>query len=319
MPCGVVGVQVRVYGRECVRVIPDLTEWIARNACARTTATNTEDVRMWMDAFVTRDGPDRTARFGDVVSVVIIMVIVIPVSSWVFRLIQRSLLSPLFLRCVYTGLSLLMIGTGDCICFPGFSGETCDKTSLAPLPQSSPAAGQSAAAIISGGFIDKKCATACVHGVCEDGKCWCDNGFTGTDCAARVCPKQCNGNGVCNGVTGQCKCRGEWTGEDCGWKRCPHDCSGNGDCQKDGRCLCNAGFWGIDCDPRNCPNDCSKHGVCTMDTTVSPRATCHCMDGWIGDDCSELRCPKDCSGHGRCRKGFCQCGTRLHYPRARVY
>lgn len=54
----------------------------------------------------------------------------------------------------------------------------------------------------------------------------------------------CSGNGLC--VNGSCACDYGFTGEACNAKTCPDDCNSNGQCV-DGSCECNAGFFGANC------------------------------------------------------------------------
>ena len=54
------------------------------------------------------------------------------------------------------------------------------------------------------------------NGICEEGKCYCNNGFTGDSCEKHLCMNECSGNGICNTQTGQCECNPGFSGEDCG-------------------------------------------------------------------------------------------------------
>ena len=128
------------------------------------------------------------------------------------------------------------------------------------------------------------------HGACEATPttsgghtyaCFCDEGYTGTDCsvpgAAELCatswsndlsaPVQCGGSskGTCTPTgtnaqgkpTYECVCNPGWTGTSCAQRVCPAIggavCSGNGSCiSAEGLCVCDAGFTGAAC---NCSVD----------------------------------------------------------------
>ena len=51
------------------------------------------------------------------------------------------------------------------------------------------------------------------NGVCLDGVCACNKGWSGEDCSSRVCYNDCNENGLC--LNGTCVCNRRYTGEDC--------------------------------------------------------------------------------------------------------
>ncbi len=92
------------------------------------------------------------------------------------------------------------------------------------------------------------------NGVCFDGSCLCDTGWTGADCSipdtADPCDGvTCSGNGTC--ISGSCDCATGWTGVDCSTpvNTDPCDgvtCSGNGTCVN-GDCDCDTGYTGTDC------------------------------------------------------------------------
>lgn len=92
------------------------------------------------------------------------------------------------------------------------------------------------------------------NGVCFDGSCLCDTGWTGADCSipdtADPCDGvTCSGNGTC--ISGSCECATGWTGVDCSTpvNTDPCDgvtCSGNGTCVN-GDCNCDTGYTGTDC------------------------------------------------------------------------
>ena len=89
------------------------------------------------------------------------------------------------------------------------------------------------------------------HGLCEQGKCVCDSGFVGADCARNVCPVLCSGNGQY--LRGACKCSPGYFGVECENKRsftCAQSelpCSGHGLCVA-GHCVCNKNYFGDDCE-----------------------------------------------------------------------
>ena len=156
------------------------------------------------------------------------------------------------------------------------------------------------------------------RGFCDNetdpGTCHCNSGYTGSDCASKKCPNNCNGNGTCDGTTGTCKCSTGYTGNDCSSKTCPGgpSCSGHGRCDHTtGTCTCMGKYTGSDCGtppPIPCsPPDCNGHGTCNKTT-----GKCACTGGYTGSGCSgppPKKCPDNCSGHGTCdtKTGKCAC------------
>ena len=78
---------------------------------------------------------------------------------------------------------------------------------------------------------------------------------------AALCPQNCSGNGVC--LDGKCLCNKGFGGPDCAQKECvPANCSGHGTCA-DGNCNCDSGWDGVGCDHSKCSNKpCSENGEC---------------------------------------------------------
>ncbi len=85
------------------------------------------------------------------------------------------------------------------------------------------------------------------HGVCQDGTCLCDTGFTGVacdqcapdyfdypNCVFCEASTTCSGNGACNAL-GECVCDTGWTGPECATPlgTC---CISNGSCEASGNC-----------------------------------------------------------------------------------
>lgn len=112
---------------------------------------------------------------------------------------------------------------------------------------------------------------------------------------------ECSQNGHCNIETGRCECNAGWAGYDCANRVCPSDCSHHGYCLNGAICACDAGWYSKDCSTRVCPNDCSGRGICH-------NGTCCCASGWLGRDCSASQCQNNCNGHGTCNlEGVCSC------------
>ena len=123
--------------------------------------------------------------------------------------------------------------------------------------------------------------------VCILGKCHCERGRTGPDCASvdsRFCKDNCNERGVCS--LGKCVCEPGYEGESCETiTPCPTSgpdklpCGGkNGVCDL-GRCFCGPSFSGPACEPTNpCPiaengRECGGNGLCHD-------SKCYCQEGW---------------------------------------
>eukprot|EP00960_Hanusia_phi_P038872 753644-Hanusia_phi.AAC.3 len=145
------------------------------------------------------------------------------------------------------------------------------------------------------------------HGACLDGKCVCDQSWTGFDCSIPNCPNACSGRGICQG-NGVCHCQLGFSGSACEQRAClEQDCSGHGSCAN-GTCVCDRDWTGIGCESIvignwSCPADCSGHGVCEQ-------GLCFCDVGWSGTDCfTPAVCPQNCMNHGACLNGSC-----AYYP-----
>lgn len=123
------------------------------------------------------------------------------------------------------------------------------------------------------------------RGTCHDGRCQCQEGYVGVDCAGS-CPNNCTSRGEC--VLGECSCAQGYAGDDCSIVVCANDCSGHGICSGNLECSCNEGWTGHDCSLQTCPNDCARHGNCY-------NGTCYCDPGYLGADCSIGSCPGNCS------------------------
>merc|ERR1711871_782704 len=125
-------------------------------------------------------------------------------------------------------------------------------------------------------FVDSnwKCPTnfSCVHGMCDDGRCLCQKGWGGVDCAVEIptCPNYCSGHGVCQDRI--CKCLPGWAGDDCSEETslCEFDCIEDGwrtasCCTQLGEMLgpiANAVSPGCGDTPENNFTYCSGNGAC---------------------------------------------------------
>lgn len=146
-------------------------------------------------------------------------------------------------------------------------------------------------------------AEPCVNGQCqEDGVCKCDEGYTSSDCSAKVdlcLGVDCN-TGACVNTTGACDCSGttfvdsnlnisgEYRGSFCDLPPqgvCNLDCH-TGDLTFSGRtcaCACNEAlfFEGPECS--NCTLECGDFG-----SPSNKCDSCSCKRGYTGDKCDRL-------------------------------
>lgn len=63
-------------------------------------------------------------------------------------------------------------------------------------------------------------------------------------CLAELCPVPCGSHGVCS--EGQCQCEEGWTGAACDQRACHPRCEEHGQCH-DGTCICQPGWEGEHC------------------------------------------------------------------------
>ena len=150
------------------------------------------------------------------------------------------------------------------------------------------------------------------HGTCSGNPkytCDCSEGWTGSDCSERVCPKDVSWFGLP-------------TGENEAHLFESVECSNMGQCDRtSGVCTCEEGFTGSACSKLNCPggsNLCYGHGQCLDMSSLADLSTfngelagatygripnkpqtwdglkifgCHCDIGYTGYDCSKRSCP----------------------------
>ncbi len=134
-------------------------------------------------------------------------------------------------------------------------------------------------------------------GICNKyGFCECFDGYQGSDCSQRSCPRgrklssiandtdtahnidECSGNGWCNHETGECSCAIPFTGNDCSRFKCNNNCNNHGECVS----LRNAAI----------ANDGYRFNRTTVYNNWDADIIygCKCDHGWDGYDCSQRTC-----------------------------
>ncbi|XP_036446282.1 N-acetylglucosamine-1-phosphodiester alpha-N-acetylglucosaminidase [Colossoma macropomum] len=145
----------------------------------------------------------------------------------------------------------------------------------------------------------------------------------------RLCqPEDCSQHGVC--VDGQCECQPGWTGPTCDNLTCqPAACGDHGMCTPDG-CVCDAGWMGANCS-QECAagfygDGCNQTCTCVNGGSCdSVHGRCSCPAGFYGDSCEEecplgfygLHClqPCQCSDMCPCDPVTGSCNYTLHDQR----
>ena len=197
---------------------------------------------------------------------------------------------------------------GACVCRAGWGGAHCTEAVCPgagwPLLDESSVEAEVAADAAKG---VQGCGP---HGKCElkSRVCVCEAPWAGADCRHKRCPKNCNGRGVCGGVTpGVCQCDPFYAGDACQtFTQCASGCSDHGRCLSGGLCMCDAGWGGADCARKTCgPTGCAGLGRCVD-------GQCECAVGVTGAACrvapAAKRCMHGCNGHGKCDAGGkCAC------------
>ncbi|KAA0175809.1 hypothetical protein FNF27_02895 [Cafeteria roenbergensis] len=196
-------------------------------------------------------------------------------------------------------------GSGACQCYTGFASSDGRGAS-----GSRPDCGFAAMPITSCPGKSIECSG---HGKCSghpEYGCTCDRGWTGGDCADRLCPTgrawmdlaytanaahaqaECSNRGICDRETGKCNCQAGFTGEGCEKLACPgttadgRTCSGHGTCHSMEGLAQLARTNGVST-PFTYGQD--RNSPATWDFRSSQG--CICFDGWEGFDCSLRACP----------------------------
>jgi len=157
---------------------------------------------------------------------------------------------------------------GTCQCLQGWTGVNCRDPKC------------------PGGCAGHgSCSLTSTH---SPGECICDHGWAGAGCQRpalfaelRGCPQDCSGNGLC--MDGWCNCNVGYTGLTCSErkrieamsgpdsdrKHCPSDCNGQGLCLG-GKCACWEAFVGNLCSiPFHCHEPCTT--VCEGELEASEK------------------------------------------------
>eukprot|EP00750_Incisomonas_marina_P020167 INCI3782.1.p1 GENE.INCI3782.1~~INCI3782.1.p1 ORF type:complete len:591 (-),score=105.07 INCI3782.1:54-1826(-) len=75
--------------------------------------------------------------------------------------------------------------TGQCVCFPGYEGEGCQRTSCPGAESGSPCSGHG---LCLSAYVDYTSAQYNLWDADKTMKCKCDAGYDGPDCSLRLCP-----------------------------------------------------------------------------------------------------------------------------------
>jgi len=150
------------------------------------------------------------------------------------------------------------------------------------------------------------------HGTCSGNPrytCDCSDGWTGSDCSERLCPKdvswftlpnanneahlfehvECSNMGTCDRTAGVCTCEEGWTGSACQKLTCA---GGVNPCSGHGQCLDMSALADLS------TSNGELRGITYGRTPNKPSTWdglkifgCHCDNGYIGYDCSQRACP----------------------------
>jgi len=75
--------------------------------------------------------------------------------------------------------------TGQCVCFPGYEGEGCQRTSCPGAESGSPCSGHG---LCLSAYVDYSSSEYNLWDADKTMKCKCDAGYDGPDCSLRLCP-----------------------------------------------------------------------------------------------------------------------------------
>lgn len=169
-------------------------------------------------------------------------------------------------------------------CCNGICGECCSDADCA----GSPVGPTCCYATTVGGLCTDTASDFCNCGACGN---LCPGGTDTEQCANGVCvatyPRDCsrlsncNGNGICDSLTGTCQCQGDWVGEDCGTyigPPIPPTCQSDSDCPTSQ--VCTGGTCGPAQPCYNGGTYCNGNGICV-------RNACQCAQPYTGQVCDQ--------------------------------
>ena len=133
--------------------------------------------------------------------------------------------------CGANGQCVSVGGIIQCVCAPGYFGESCEIACPGVEVYGRSCAGNG----------------DCLFDGTET-SCDCGTFFRGDACDIR-CPGDvvpCNDRGICNEI-GTCECRGGWQGKGCNCMA-SYTCNSHGKCLTDGSCECTGNWTGASCE-----------------------------------------------------------------------
>ena len=139
------------------------------------------------------------------------------------------------------------LGLKPAVVWPAAALSRANLKARLPRPDATLPYGANAGATLGVPSPPAVCLGACSQrGSCFDGKCFCDPGWEGADCArATACQPGCEQHGAC--AYGLCWCDPGFEGPACDTPiACPGECNGHGTCAN-AQCYCEAGWRGVDC------------------------------------------------------------------------